>query len=94
MALAFVEFEKGKQSQARELILKQKQEKKRLIREKYTKKHELKKKKLIQKEKLKMTQKPPTSFNKLKIFLIIGLLLLAILGVTLGFLINYRRQSK
>lgn len=75
--LGFVEFENGKQSQVRELILKQKQEKEKLIREKYKKGQELKKK-VIQKQ-----NKQPYSFTNLKTFLITGLFLLVILGIAL-----------
>ncbi|MEW6095202.1 MAG: hypothetical protein AB1567_01560 [bacterium] len=92
--ISAVEFEKGEPSQIRELILKQKQEKKRLLIEKYKKKQESRKTKLAQQEKPKTLQKQPASFTKLKTFLIIGLLLLTIVGITLGFIINYRRQSK
>lgn len=88
--LAAVEFEKGEPSQIRELILKQKQEKKRLLIEKYKKKQE--EKKPVVKEKARTPQEQPASFIKLKTFLIMGLILLAIVGITLGFIIDYRRQ--
>jgi len=93
-ALTVVEFEKGEPSQIRELILKQKQEKEKLIREKYKKKQEEKKKKSEVKEKVEPFQKQPTSFTKLRKLLIIGLLLLTIVSISLGFVLHYRRQRK
>lgn len=92
--LATIEFERGEPSQIRELILKQKQEKKRLLREKYEKEQQEKKEKLISKEKITTTQKQSPSFTKLQSSLIIGLFLLTILAITLGFVINYKRQKK
>ena len=100
LVLSAIEFEKGEPSQIRELILKQKQEKKRLVTEKYKKQKQEQETALQEKIKLKTSEKPvesqkqPASFTKLKTLLIIGLLLLTILSITLGITINRRRQGK
>jgi len=92
--LAAIELENGQPSQIRELILKQKQEKKRLLLEKYKKEQQEKKESLISKEKITTTQKPSPSFTKLQFLLITGLFLLTMLTITLGFVTHYRRQKK
>ncbi|MFH1562386.1 MAG: hypothetical protein ABIF11_03065 [Nitrospirota bacterium] len=100
LALTAIEFEKGEPSQIRELILKQKQEKKRLVTEKYKKQKQGQETAVQEKTKLETsknpgeTQEQPASFIRLKTLLIIGLLLLTILSITLGITINRRRQGK
>ncbi|MEW6619352.1 MAG: hypothetical protein AB1422_08465 [bacterium] len=86
-----VQFEQGPPSQIRELILKQKQEKQKIIQEKYKKPEELQETKVQAKEKFPSPQQSP-SFIKLKGLLVSGLLLLAILGIVLGFIINAKRK--
>ncbi len=97
LALTAIEFEKGEPSQIRELILKQKQEKKRLVTEKYIKQrqeHRQEESKLEASKKPGEIQEQPASFVRLKTLLIIGLLLLTILSITLGIAINRKRQGE